>query len=131
MNSTSTVGMRTHRKLIDIPENVFQALNIKAAAMGTNLKNYIEELLIREIEDMDDAENKSTNILYRHVRKGKRCSTNRSRQTLRNGLRITANESSFFKRIREGCTQVIGENTPVTDQCIRRSKGRKLRRGTY
>lgn len=61
MNSTSTVGMPTHRKLIDIPENVFQALNIKAAAMGTNLKNYIEELLIREIEDMDDAE------IYRYL----------------------------------------------------------------
>ncbi len=48
--------MTTHRKLIDIPENVFQALSIKAAAMGTNLKKYIEELLVREMEDMEDAE---------------------------------------------------------------------------
>lgn len=56
MSSTSTVGMPTHRKLIDIPENVFQALTIKAAAMGTNLKRYIEDLLVREMEDMDDAE---------------------------------------------------------------------------
>lgn len=48
--------MTTHRKLIDIPENVFQALSIKAAAMGTNLKKYIEDLLVREMEDMEDAE---------------------------------------------------------------------------
>lgn len=56
MATTTSVGMPTHRKLIDIPENVFQALSIKAAAMGTNLKKYIEELLIREMEDMEDAE---------------------------------------------------------------------------
>lgn len=52
----TTARISTRRKLIDIPENVFQALNLKAAAMGTNLKKYIEELLIRESEDMDDAE---------------------------------------------------------------------------
>lgn len=46
----------SRRKLIDIPETVFQALSIKAAAMGTNLKKYIEDLLVREMEDMDDAE---------------------------------------------------------------------------
>lgn len=56
MNTALTTRMTTHRKLIDIPENVFQALSIKAAAMGTNLKKYIEELLVREIEDMEDAE---------------------------------------------------------------------------
>lgn len=56
MNTASTTRMTTHRKLIDIPENVFQALSIKAAAMGTNLKKYIEELLVREMEDMEDAE---------------------------------------------------------------------------
>ncbi len=56
MDTTHPVGIPTRRKLIDIPENVFQALTIKAAAMGTNLKKYIEELLVREIEDMEDAE---------------------------------------------------------------------------
>lgn len=56
MNTTQRVGIPTRRKLIDIPENVFQALSIKAAAMGTNLKKYIEELLVREMEDMEDAE---------------------------------------------------------------------------
>lgn len=56
MSTTQTVGITTRRKLIDIPENVFQALNIKAAAMGTNLKKYIEELLVQEAEEMDDAE---------------------------------------------------------------------------
>lgn len=48
--------INTRRKLIDIPEDVFQTLNLKAAAMGTNLKKFIEDLLIRESEDMDDAE---------------------------------------------------------------------------
>lgn len=56
MDNIQTVSIPTHRKLIDIPENVFQALTIKAAAMGTNLKKYIEELLVREMEDMEDAE---------------------------------------------------------------------------
>ena len=48
--------IHTRRKLIDIPEDVFQTLNLKATAMGTNLKKFIEDLLIRESEDMDDAE---------------------------------------------------------------------------
>lgn len=52
----TSVKIPTRRKLIDIPENVFQALNLKATAMGTNLKKYIEDLLIRESEDMEDAE---------------------------------------------------------------------------
>ncbi len=52
----TSVKITTRRKLIDIPENVFQTLNLKATAMGTNLKKYIEDLLIRESEDMEDAE---------------------------------------------------------------------------
>lgn len=56
MNTTQTEGIPTRRKLKDIPENVFQALTIKAAAMGTNLKKYIEELLVQEAEEMEDAE---------------------------------------------------------------------------
>lgn len=46
----------THRKLIDIPDDVFKVLNIKAAASGTNLKKLIEEILKREATEMDDAE---------------------------------------------------------------------------
>ena len=42
MDPISTVRMPSHRKLIDIPGNVFQ---------GT-----IEDMLVREMEDMDDAE---------------------------------------------------------------------------
>lgn len=56
MSKIQPVGIPIRRKLIDIPENVFQALSIKAAAMGTNLKKYIEELLVQEAEEMDDAE---------------------------------------------------------------------------
>lgn len=55
MNTIAT-KIPTHRKLIDIPEDVFHTLTVKAAAMGTSLKKLIEEILIREAEDMDDAE---------------------------------------------------------------------------
>lgn len=56
MNSAQAIPMPKHRKLIDIPEDVFQALSIRAATVGKSLKKYIEELLIREMEDLDDAE---------------------------------------------------------------------------
>lgn len=46
----------SHRKLIDIPEDVFRTLSVKAAAMGLNLKKYIEQLLVEEAAEMDDAE---------------------------------------------------------------------------
>lgn len=47
---------QTKRKVIDIPENIFRYLSIKAAANGTNLKKYIENLLAKDVEDMDDLE---------------------------------------------------------------------------
>ena len=56
MNTTATTTQAPRRKLIDIPEDVFRALSIRAAAMGTNLKKLIEDILIREANDMDDAE---------------------------------------------------------------------------
>lgn len=56
MSTMTSSGNVSHRKLIDIPENVFGALTIKAAAMGTNLKKLIEDILIREVNDMEDAE---------------------------------------------------------------------------
>lgn len=51
----------TRRKLIDIPDDVFRTLSVKAAAMGLNLKNYIEQLLVKEANNMDDAE------IYRYL----------------------------------------------------------------
>ena len=57
MNTLSTLQSKpSHRKLIDIPEDVFRTLNLKATAMGMNLKKYIEHLLIQEAEEMEDAE---------------------------------------------------------------------------
>lgn len=50
----NTVAIRTRRKNIDIREDVFHFLSIKAAASGTNLKNYIETLLEKDVEDMDE-----------------------------------------------------------------------------
>jgi len=50
----STAAIRTKRKNIDIREDVFHFLSIKAAASGTNLKNYIETLLEKDVEDMDE-----------------------------------------------------------------------------
>ena len=62
MNTVSATPAQTsHRKLIDIPENVFRALTVKAAAMGINLKKYIEQLLVEEANEMEDAE------LYRYL----------------------------------------------------------------
>ena len=52
MNKTA---VHTRRKNIDIREDVYRFLSIKAAASGTNLKNYIEALLEKEVEDMDEA----------------------------------------------------------------------------
>lgn len=61
--NTATISQSqpSHRKLIDIPEDVFRALNIKAAALGINLKKYIEQLLVEEANEMDDAE------IYRYL----------------------------------------------------------------
>lgn len=56
MNTASASKLPSRRKLIDIPEEVFSTLTIKAAAMGTSLKRLIEDILIREANDMEDAE---------------------------------------------------------------------------
>lgn len=53
---TISQSKANHRKLIDIPEDVFRLLSLKATATGMNLKKYIEHLLIQEAEEMDDAE---------------------------------------------------------------------------
>lgn len=45
----------TKRKVIDIPEDVFRNLSIKAASEGKNLKKYIEGLLAKDVEGMDDS----------------------------------------------------------------------------
>lgn len=49
-------AMPKKRKVIDIPEDVFRYLSVKAAAKGTNLKQYIENLLAKDVEDIDDSE---------------------------------------------------------------------------
>lgn len=50
----------TKKKVIDIPEDIFRYLSMKAAWQGTNLKKYIEGLLVKDVEDivanMDDSE---------------------------------------------------------------------------
>lgn len=61
MNTTTVTPRSTRRKLIDIPEDVFRTLNLKAAALGINLKKYIEQLLVEEANEMDDAE------IYRYL----------------------------------------------------------------
>lgn len=62
MNTISASQTKSvHRKIIDIPEDVFSILSMKASAMGMNLKKYIEHLLIQESEEMEDAE------IYKHL----------------------------------------------------------------
>lgn len=43
------------RKVIDIPEDTFKYLSIKAAANGMNLKRYIENLIAKDVEDIHDS----------------------------------------------------------------------------
>ena len=54
--ATQTTKSQVHRKLIDIPDETFKTLNLKAAAMGTNLKKLIEDIVVQEASDMEDAE---------------------------------------------------------------------------
>lgn len=56
MNNAASTNINFHRKLIDIPDDVFGALSIRAASMGLSLKKYIENLLMQEADEMDDAE---------------------------------------------------------------------------
>lgn len=57
-----------HRKIIDLPFDVFKILSVKAVAKNTNLKNYIEKLLEQEAQISDEEiykflqENKPTEI---------------------------------------------------------------------
>ena len=52
----STVALsHSKRKIIDLDENTFKTLSIMAIQKGTNLKNYIEELLNEIAEDYEDA----------------------------------------------------------------------------
>lgn len=44
------------RKSVDLPENILRYLSVKAAEKKTSLKEYMESLLIRDVEDMDDEE---------------------------------------------------------------------------
>ncbi|GAA6255882.1 hypothetical protein F070042J6_17340 [Bacteroides sp. f07] len=57
----------TKRKVIDIPDDIFRYLSIKAAAKGTNLKKYIEGLLVKDVESM--IENMDDNEAYRLLSK--------------------------------------------------------------
>ena len=57
MNTISaTHTQSSRRKLIDIPEDVFRALSVKAAATGLDLKKYIEQLLIEVANEPSDAD---------------------------------------------------------------------------
>lgn len=39
------------RKVIDIPEQTFRTLSVRAAASGTNLKAFIEKMLVDNADD--------------------------------------------------------------------------------
>lgn len=53
-------SIKNKRKVIDIPEDIFRYLSIKAAASGTNLKKYIEGLLAKDVEDLEDMDDSET-----------------------------------------------------------------------
>ena len=89
----------TRRKLIDIPDDVFRTLSVKAAAMGLNLKNYIEKLLAEDANEIDDAEIYA--ICLQRALKGKQCLMLTKNRTLKTGLTANANESRILKRFRK------------------------------
>ena len=43
------------RKVIDIPEQTFRTLSVRAAASGTNLKAFIEKMLVDYADSADDS----------------------------------------------------------------------------
>ena len=70
------------RKVIDIPEQTFRTLSVRAAASGTNLKAFIEKMLVDYADSADDSH------LYAYVRnvpKEKICLTKKKRNPLRIG----------------------------------------------
>ena len=52
--STATLAP-SKRKIIDLNEDTFKTLSIMAIQKGTNLKNYIEDVLNELAEDYEDA----------------------------------------------------------------------------
>ena len=61
LQPVSSNNVLRKRKNIDLSEEAFRNLSIKAAAEGTNLKKYIEQILESEARVMSDQE------LYRHL----------------------------------------------------------------
>ena len=52
----STVSVTpSKRKIIDLKDDTFKTLSIMAIQKGTNLKNYIEDILNGIAEDYEDA----------------------------------------------------------------------------
>lgn len=51
----ATTKTPTKRIIIDLNENTFKTLSIMAVQKGTNLKNYIEDVLNELAEDYEDA----------------------------------------------------------------------------
>lgn len=43
------------RKVIDIPEQTFRTLSVRAEASGTNLKAFIEKMLVDYADNADDS----------------------------------------------------------------------------
>ncbi|MCW3804330.1 hypothetical protein [Plebeiibacterium marinum] len=79
------MGVRK-RKLIDIDENTFKVLSIKAAEKGTNLKDLIEKSLDRLAEDIEESE------LYVHLVKivpeGKQIVSSQEKEDFENWLGV-------------------------------------------
>ncbi len=74
------------RKIIDIPEDTFKRLSMRAAAEGKNLKSFIENLLTVEANSMTDED------IYRELLKtepeGKEPATKEEEKDFRNWLGV-------------------------------------------
>ena len=79
------MGVRK-RKLIDIDENTFKILSIKAAEKGTNLKDLIEKSLDRLAEDIEESE--LYTYLVKNVPEGKQVVSGKEKDDFENWLGV-------------------------------------------
>ncbi|MCD7971726.1 MAG: hypothetical protein LUG18_03530 [Candidatus Azobacteroides sp.] len=72
------------RKIIDLPEDIFKRLSIRAAAEGTNLKSFIETLLSIEANSMSDEE--MYKYMLQNDPEGKEAGSEEEQKNFRNWL---------------------------------------------
>ncbi len=74
------------RKLIDLDENTFKILSINAVKNGTNLKDYIETVLNKIADDIEDSE--LYTYLLKNFPEGQEMISNQEKKDFENWLGV-------------------------------------------